>query len=108
MNANEKRFEEVKLRFPHYGYYQKILQAKGFKLVFLIFINENYVIMRYSKYSKKLENSLNVEINNEMIIVSSSGFRFYKTFRDETLKKAWNNMCGDEEILKKFSEFESL
>jgi hypothetical protein len=32
MNANEKRFEEVKLRFLHYGYYQKILQAKGFKL----------------------------------------------------------------------------
>ena len=32
MSEIEERFEEVKLRFPHYGYYQKILQAKGFKL----------------------------------------------------------------------------
>lgn len=117
MSFSEKSFEEISLKFLHYSYYQKALQAKGFKLVFLMFSDETGVIMRYSKYSKKLEKSLNVEINNEIIIVSS--FRgtehkrldftdFYKTFGGETLKKAWNNMCGDEEILKKFSEFESL
>lgn len=108
MNANEKRFEEVKLRFPHYGYYQKILQAKGFKLNVCVYFEKIGACIIYSKYSEKIGKSLFVEITFAETIAVYDGNGFRKVFKGETLKKAWNNMCGDEEILKKFSEFESL
>lgn len=122
MPSCEELFKEIKLNFPHYCYYNKALKAKGFKLDFLMYSDEGCIVMRYKKYSEKLGKSLNVEINDVEIndkIIAVSVYKgskhnrlddevFFKTFGGETLKKAWNNMCGDEEILKKFSEFESL
>lgn len=108
MNANEKRFEEVKLRFPHYGYYQKILQAKGFKLNVCVYFEKIGACIIYSKYSEKIGKSLFVEITFDKKIAVYDGNGFRKEFDEKYLKLSWNKMCGDEEILKKFSEFESL
>ena len=107
MPSCEELFKEIKLNFPHYCYYNKALKAKGFICLSLYrYPGKDSVCMLYVKHNEKIKKSLCIEFNNEMIIVSS--FRFYKTFRDETLKKAWNKMCGDEGILKKFSEFDGL
>ncbi len=109
MNEVEKKFEEVKFEFPHYSYYQKTLQVKGFKLISCNYHERTGALVIYSKYSEKLGKSLFIKITfDERIEIYDNDSGFIKVFEGKTLKQAWHNMCGDEEVLKKFSEFESL
>ena len=109
MPSCEELFKEIKLNFPHYCYYNKALKAKGFICLSLYrYPGKDSVCMLYVKHNEKIKKSLCVELifDDEIVVFDSDDFR--KVFEGETLKKAWNKMCGDEEILKKFSEFESL
>ena len=108
MNYGEKSFEEINLQFPHYGYYQKALQAKGFQLHTCLYMKIMGVCLLYTKYSEKLKRSLFVEITFDKKIAVYDGTGFKKVFDEKYLKFSWNKMCGDEEILKKFSEYGSL